>query len=106
MTPSMTACPPTSVSSPLSSTGSIWMWALKRKKLRMDKWITPLTLYREPAMGPGRYNEAYASVAGRRAQIPPAGAGFRIHSEHRQAGGFRVSDRGKPAIHELEPFSH
>src|ERR1700735_1405325 len=38
MTPSMTAWPPTSVSSPLSSTGSIWMCALKRRKLRIDKW--------------------------------------------------------------------
>src|SRR5271154_1235979 len=106
MTPSMTACPPTSVSSPLSSTGSIWIWALMRKKLRMDKWIAPFTLYREPAAGPGRYNEAYASVAGGRAQIPPAVAGSRFYCEHRQAGGIRVSHRGKPAIHEPESFGY
>ena len=27
------------------------MWALKRKKLRMDKWITPSSLYREAVRG-------------------------------------------------------
>src|SRR5579862_1051335 len=37
MTPSMTACPPTSVSSPLSRIGSIWTWAKRRKKVRRDK---------------------------------------------------------------------
>src|SRR5690349_12875369 len=36
MTPSMTAWPPTSVSSPLSSTGNIWVWTKSLKNARRD----------------------------------------------------------------------
>src|SRR5580693_4993836 len=44
MTPSRTAWPPTSVSSPLSRMGSSWTCAKRRRKVRMVKYPEPLIL--------------------------------------------------------------
>src|SRR5581483_3709338 len=58
ITPSITAWPPTRVSSPLSSTGNICICALIRRKLRTDKPVgTPVRKYNAKdeilaAMGP------------------------------------------------------
>src|SRR5260370_10419936 len=51
MTPSMTACPPTSVSSPLSSTGINCMSAESRKKRLGDTIDAPYLLYESMLQG-------------------------------------------------------
>src|SRR5207253_1651306 len=54
MTPSITACPPTSVSSPLSRTGINCMCAARRKNPLGDTvWILLLLVYDKWVGGPG-----------------------------------------------------
>src|ERR1700682_4874022 len=93
MTASITACPPTSVSSPLSRTGSICMCALRRKNLRIDKGKSSKLQYTAPtdcgAAPRGRAGPPGPSVRTKKSEFPP------LNHSH----GHPNEDRRKQDVH-------